>query len=234
MTDAPERSDCSTMNSDNATRANQDFNAGNTDPVNDMGHRPAMPSTEGGGSEHRPPLHNADAPDHSEESDGGASGVSHDNDDDLDVAPYDELDEAAAQNKEDWRIPTVAWPEVVSGEEVFNAIVRLFKRFMVLGDGAAEVLALWITGTYALHACNLLFAVRLLITSPGANSGKTTLLDLLEYLVRHPEPTCEISAASLYRALNGGKCVLLDEADQCKRRRENPSLKRPDGPVAPE
>jgi len=165
-----------------------------------------------GGTGDRPPTHDTEAAEQPEESDGGNDG-DNDDDDDLDVLPFDELDEAAAQHKEDWRRPTVAWPEPVSGEQVFNDTVDIFNRFMILPEGAAEVLSLWVFSTYALHACNLPFAVRLMITAPGANSGKTTLLDLATYLVRNPDPVSDITPASLYRSLNARKCVLLDEAD---------------------
>jgi len=168
-----------------------------------------LPDTVGTGD--RPPTDDADTAAPSDE--GKGENGDGENDDDLDILPFDDLDEAAAGNKEDWRLPTEPWSEPVNGEDVFNGLVYILKRFMVLAEGAAEVLALWVISTYALHACNLLFAVRLMITASGANSGKTTLLDLLTYLVRHPEPTSDITPASLYRSLNAVKCVLLDEAD---------------------
>jgi hypothetical protein len=165
-----------------------------------------------GGAGNHPPTHDADATEQPDEGDGDNDGDS-DDDDDLDVLPYDELDEAAALHKEDWRRPTMAWPEPVVGEEAFNDGVDILNGFMILPEGAPEVLSLWAISTYALKACNLPFAPRLMISAPGANSGKTTLLELLTYLVRHPEPTSDITPASFYRSLNAGKCVLLDEAD---------------------
>src|SRR5215469_12629586 len=176
-----------------------------TDDVTDL---PSSTCTDAGGSGDRPPRRDAEAADHDGDGeDGGGEEASSEGDDDLDVLPPDELDEAAAQHKEDWRLATVAWPEPVDGKIVFNDTVGLFNGFMILPDGAAEVLSLWVFSTYALHACNLPFAPRVMITAPGANSGKTTLLDLLTYLVRHPEPTSDITPASLYRSLNGRKCV---------------------------
>ena len=143
--------------------------------------------------------------------DGDADGTEED--DDLDVEPWDELDAAAAQHKEDWRRPTQPHPEPVDGKALFDGLVVVFQRFMVLPEGAAELLALWVIMTYALHACDLRFAVRIMITAPGANSGKTTLLDLLTYLVRRPDPTSDITPASFFRSLNDKKCVLIDECD---------------------
>ncbi len=192
------------------TGDNTDDRTTDRETVNDDNiiYMPITPRADAGGTGNQPPTHDADAAEQPDEGDGD-----NDDDDDLDVLPYDELDEAAAQHKEDWRRPTVAWPEPVSGEQVLNDTVDIFRRFMIVPEGAAEVLSLWVFSTYALHACNLPFAVRLMITSPGANSGKTTLLDILTYLVRHPEPVSDITPASLYRSLNARKCVLLDEAD---------------------
>jgi hypothetical protein len=187
------------------------FTGGHPDSMDNATYLPNVPRANAGGSGDQPPMQDAETADQPDDSDGEDGGS--EDDDDLDVLPPDELDEATAQHKEDWRLPTVAWPESVDGEEVFNDTVGIFNRRMILPDGAAEVLSLWVFTTYALHACNLPFAVRLMITAPGANSGKTTLLDLLTYLVRHPEPTSDITPASLYRSLNGRKCVLLDEAD---------------------
>jgi hypothetical protein len=67
--------------------------------------------------------------------------------------------------------------------------------------------------TYAVHASALRFAPRLMITAPGANSGKTTLLDLLTYLVRNPEPTSDITPVSFFRLAVAKRTMLLDECD---------------------
>jgi hypothetical protein len=55
------------------------------------------------------------------EDDGGAG----DDDDDLDFEPWDELDDAAAQHKEDWRRATQPRSEPVDGEELFAARVEV-------------------------------------------------------------------------------------------------------------
>jgi hypothetical protein len=57
------------------------------------------------------------------------------------------------------------------------------------------------------------FPVALLTEEPGANSGKTTLLDFLTYLVRRPDPTSDITPASFFRSLNDKKTPLVDECD---------------------
>src|SRR5689334_19008235 len=82
-----------------------DFTVENADPVNDVIHPPVTSSTDGRGVGNRPPPHNAEAGDQSVESGSEGVGESNEDDDDLDVLSHDELDEVAAQNKEDWRIP---------------------------------------------------------------------------------------------------------------------------------
>ncbi len=169
----------------------------------------AEPSTIAGGNGDRPPSHEIAADEGEPDDDGEGDG----DDDALDDEVYDELDAAAAQHIEDFRRPTKPWPEPVDGAALFAALVECFNRFMILPPGAAEVLSLWCIMSYALHACDMRFAVRLIITAPGANSGKTTLLDLLAYLVRHAEPTSEITPASFFRRANTKRTILIDECD---------------------
>jgi hypothetical protein len=153
---------------------------GPPDAADNVTYLPNSPCASVVGSGGRPPTQDAEAADqpddgHGEDggSDNGGSeyGGSED-DEDLDVLPFDELDEATAQHKEDWRLPTVAWPESVNGEDVFNDTVGIFNRFMILPEGAAEILSLWVFSTYALRACNLPFAVRLMITAQARIAAK--------------------------------------------------------------
>jgi hypothetical protein len=91
-----------------------------------------------------------------------------------------------------------------------------------LPDGAADVLAAFVVNTYATHACALPFSPRLIISAPGANSGKTSLLRLLAYLCRNAEPASEITVASFFRLADEMsdpwhrqllKTMLIDECD---------------------
>jgi hypothetical protein len=158
-----------------------------------------------------PPLPDADEPVCDESI--GDEPVGADGQTDLDESQYDDLDEAAATHVEDFRGRTKPQREHVDGEVLFNDLVACFSRFMILPQGAPEVASLWVIHTYALHACNQRFAVRLMVTAPGANSGKTTLLDLLTHLVRNPEPTSDITPASFFRLAVGKRTMLLDECD---------------------
>lgn len=126
---------------------------------------------------------------------------------------WDDLDDTAAEAEEDFRLKTDAWPQPVDARELFLALVAIFHRFLILPNGAAELLALWVIHTYALRYCALRFSPRLMITAPGPNSGKTTLLENLAYLVRFPDPVSIITPAGFFRSLNAGKSVLIDECD---------------------
>src|SRR5689334_8525153 len=113
--------------------------------------------------------------------------------DDLNESLFDELDDAAAANVEDFRRRTKPCDEPVDGEALFAELAATFSRFVVLPPGADAVASLWVISTYAVHAANLRFSPRLMITAPGPNSGKTTMMGILANLVRYPEPTSAIT-----------------------------------------
>ena len=104
------------------------------------------------------------------------------------------------------------WPEPVDGAEVLDALVAAFRRFLVLPDGAAEALALWVVFTHAIDASAV--APRLALLSPVPRRGKTTLLGLLIRLVRRPLPTSNVTPAVVYRVIARDRpTLLIDEAD---------------------
>ena len=146
----------------------------------------------------------------------------------------DELDVLNAGEVEDFRKPTKPATEPVDGEALFAALVLTFTSHMILPEGAAEVLALWVIHSYAVHVSALPFAVRIIITAPGPDSGKTTLVELLVYLVRRPEPVSDLTDASFFRLgvvvapswLASSRpglppTVLIDEADRLLPSRES-------------
>jgi len=146
------------------------------------------------------------------EIDAGSAEASGDNDD-LDEALFDELDDAAAANVEDFRRRTKPCDEPVDGETLFAELTATFSRFLVLPPGADAVASLWVISTYAVHAANMRFSPRLMITAPGPNSGKTTMMGVLANLVRYPEPTSAITPASFFRLAVAKKTMLIDECD---------------------
>ena len=70
------------------------------------------------------------------------------------------------------------------------------------------------------HAYLSAFCVhpRLILLSPVENCGKTTVLAIIKRLAPQPEPqmTNDITPASLFRTMDAGATVLIDEADNAR------------------
>jgi hypothetical protein len=108
--------------------------------------------------------------------------------------------------------PIEPWPEPVDGAELLTETVAAIVRYMVMPDGAAEIVSLWAAHTH----CFECFAVtpRLAVTSPEKQCGKTTLLDILACLVARPLSTANTSTAAVFRVIEVTRPTLLvDEAD---------------------
>jgi hypothetical protein len=105
------------------------------------------------------------------------------------------------------------WPEPVDGADVLYSIEAVLRRHASMPDGSPELVALWVMFSWAIDASDI--APRLLLTSPMRRCGKTTVLDILTALVHRPEANVNVTAASLYTAIDQDHCTLiLDEADQ--------------------
>ncbi len=105
------------------------------------------------------------------------------------------------------------WPEPVDGAEVLNEIEARLRRHVSMPDGSPELVALWVMFSWAIDASDI--APRLLLTSPMRRCGKTTVFDILTAMVHRPEANVNVTAASLYTAIDQDHCTLiLDEADQ--------------------
>jgi hypothetical protein len=85
---------------------------------------------------------------------------------------------------------------------------------VVMTDDAARVVALWVAMTWV-HEQAAVHSPILLVTSPEANSGKTTLLGVISFLVRRSLRNVGASAAALYRSVKKWEpSILVDEADK--------------------
>jgi putative DNA primase/helicase len=108
------------------------------------------------------------------------------------------------------------WPEPVAGAEVLDEVRGLFDRYLVLGNGCAELLALWVAHTYLFDAFD--HTGYLAIVSPQRRSGKTTTLTVLASVVRRPLPAGNVSPAAVYRVIQDQQPTLLvDELDRVQR-----------------
>jgi putative DNA primase/helicase len=104
------------------------------------------------------------------------------------------------------------WPESAEGADLLDRLTATIAAHMILPDGAAETIALWVIHAHA-HDCVDVSPI-LGITSPTPECGKSTLLTLLAGLVPRALTTANISAAALFRAIDKWRpTVLIDEAD---------------------
>lgn len=115
----------------------------------------------------------------------------------------------------------VRWrpPEAPDGAELLRELERYFTRYLVLPQGAPLALAAWTMATWVVDAFEV--APYLAITSAERRCGKTTLLDLLSFVVREPVATANISEAALFRVVQAKRpTLLIDEAQQLGDRTE--------------
>jgi putative DNA primase/helicase len=109
--------------------------------------------------------------------------------------------------------PAGAWPaEPVEGAALIQELTNAIKRYVVMEDGAAEAVALWVIHAHALDA--FVISPRLAITSPEKGCGKTSLLDVIGHLVSRPLPTSNATPAALFRSIEAVcPTLLIDEGD---------------------
>ena len=104
------------------------------------------------------------------------------------------------------------WDEEVDGLQLLKKLVAVFKRYLVMPEGAAEAMALWVIFTHCFEAAQI--APRLAFTSALPRSGKTTALDIISFLVPKALPTSNIHAAAVFRIIEDCQpTLMLDEAD---------------------
>lgn len=99
-------------------------------------------------------------------------------------------------------------------------LVKFVRRYIVLSEEAAVVIALWVIHAHAIEAFDV--TPYLSITSPEKRSGKSRLLEVLKLLVPKALHVILPSEAVLFRTIDaGGVTLLLDEADAFFRRDAN-------------
>jgi hypothetical protein len=114
-----------------------------------------------------------------------------------------------------------AWrpPEAPDGAELLRDLEGYFSKYLVLPPGVPLVLAAWVMATRVVDVFEV--APYLAITSAEKRCGKTTLLDLLAFVVREPLVTANISEAALFRVVEERRpTLLIDEAQVLRDRTE--------------
>ena len=104
------------------------------------------------------------------------------------------------------------WSEAVNGAALLDALKDAASRHLVLPHGGAETMALWTLFAHAYDCFDI--APVLAFTSPTPECGKTTCLTLLKRLVPRALTASNITASSLFRAVERwAPTILIDEAD---------------------
>jgi hypothetical protein len=105
------------------------------------------------------------------------------------------------------------WPEEVDTDALLLSLKRRVQRHAILSNEAATVVALWVLFAWA-HDTAAVHSPILRVTSPEANSGKTTLLSVVAFLVPRALLCVEISEATLFRGVELWQpTIIVDEAD---------------------
>jgi hypothetical protein len=108
--------------------------------------------------------------------------------------------------------PAPERPAPEDGAALLDALAAFVRRFVVITDEQAAVIALWVVHTHALDACEATPYIS--ITSPEKESGKTRLLEVLDALVARAWFTGRATAAVLVRKIDKERpTLLLDESD---------------------
>ncbi len=104
------------------------------------------------------------------------------------------------------------WPDPVDGTGLLDEIVEILNRFLVLPEGAAETMALWVLFTYVHDAGQI--SPYLAFQSPEKRCGKTLALDIMDMLVLRPLNSSNATPAAIFRSIQAHRpTLLLDEVE---------------------
>ena len=110
-----------------------------------------------------------------------------------------------------WRVDP--HPEPVDGNALVSDIIKLLGRYVIFTEDQAVVVALWTVLTF-LHEDIAIHSPLLLVTSPQPNTGKTTLLKVVGFLVRRGVSSVSITGPALFRSIEKwSPTFIIDEAD---------------------
>jgi hypothetical protein len=124
-----------------------------------------------------------------------------------------EVQQAREAAGEDGKPEERGEPEKVpDGAELLERLARFIRRYVVLSEHQAILIALWIVHTHALDAADT--TPYLNVKSAEKRSGKTRLLEVLSLLAAGSWLTGRVTAAVLVRKVAAeAPALLLDESD---------------------
>jgi hypothetical protein len=110
------------------------------------------------------------------------------------------------------------WGEAVGTQALLTELMAELRRYVVMYDDVAIAVTLWTMFAWvhdiAVHSPNLD------IDSAEPDSGKSTLVGVLSFLVPRPYKVVEITGSNIYRIVDRTHPTLfIDEADQLLRRK---------------
>jgi hypothetical protein len=104
------------------------------------------------------------------------------------------------------------WPASVEGATLLADLEAALRRFVVLPEGAAVAIALWVVFAHAHEAGDV--SPLLTVSSPAMRCGKSTLRAVLGRMVPRALPTSNATPSVLFRAIEASHPTLLvDEGD---------------------
>jgi Protein of unknown function (DUF3631) len=92
------------------------------------------------------------------------------------------------------------WPEPVEGDSLLRDIIKRIKRHVIISDDGALTIALWIMLSWV-HDEIATHSPILDITSAEPESGKSTTMSLVAFLMPKCIASVEASEAAIYRAI---------------------------------
>lgn len=100
----------------------------------------------------------------------------------------------------------------VNGGSLVNTVFDILSKRVILPDGAADAISLWVLLTYCHNAFNVLPLLG--ITSPTKRCGKTTLIEILQALTDKGLAASNLTPAAAFRTIEKySPTLLIDEAD---------------------
>jgi putative DNA primase/helicase len=124
---------------------------------------------------------------------------------------------------EHWNVEP--WDEPVDTGILLRTLTEAIRRFVFLSEDQAVAVALWIVFSW-LHERDdfVTHSPILFVTSAEKDSGKSTLLGVVNFLARRSLQSVEISGAALFRSIAKWRPTLIvDEADDALV--DNPDLR---------
>jgi putative DNA primase/helicase len=105
------------------------------------------------------------------------------------------------------------WPESVNGAETLDAIAKRFEDYVMLPEGAADMLPLFCAHTHMFKLFQK--SPRLYISAPMEECGKSTLRNCTSLFCARGKRTDNMTTAVMFRLVSGhSPTILADECDK--------------------